>query len=129
MSQNISHTFHVKHAFDVVLIRPQVPDLDIVDRIIFWELVHFTLSVNYCPEFPILSSTWRCQLHDWRCHIGHNTCILDDSHHTGTSEIIQQLKVFPHNSEAYVLTMFFTNTLFGPISSFLCPLEWSLQHF
>ncbi len=54
---------------------------------------------------------------------------LDDSHHTGTSEIVQQLKVFPHDSEAYVITIFFINTLFGPIFSFLCCLQCSLQHF
>ncbi len=36
---------------------------------------------------------------------------LDDSHHTGTSEIVQQLKVFTHHSEAYLLTVFFINCL------------------
>ncbi len=32
---------------------------------------------------------------------------LDDSHRTGTTEIVQQLKVVPHHSKAYVLTIFF----------------------
>ncbi len=54
---------------------------------------------------------------------------LDDSHHTGTTEIVQQLKVVPHHLEAYLLTMFFINTLFGPIFSFLCCLQCSFQHF
>ncbi len=51
---------------------------------------------------------------------------LDDSHRTGTTEIVQQLKVVPHYSEAYLLTVFFINTLFGPIFSFLCCLQCSL---
>ncbi len=42
-----------------------------------------------------------------------NSVILP--HSTGTSEIVQQLKVFPHHSEAYLLTIFLINTLFGPI--------------
>ncbi len=58
-----------------------------------------------------------------------NACTLDDSHRTVTTEILQQLKVVPHHSEAYLLTIFFINTLFGPIFSFLCCLQYSLQHF
>ncbi len=58
-----------------------------------------------------------------------NICTIDDSHHTGTTEIVQQLKVVPHHSETYLLTIFFTHTLFGPLFSFLCCLQCSLQHF
>ncbi len=46
------------------------------------------------------------------------TCTLDDSHRTGTSEIVQQLKVFKFHSETYILPVFFINTLFGPYFHF-----------
>ncbi len=54
---------------------------------------------------------------------------LDESHRTETSEIVQQLKVFPRHSEAYLHNILFINTLFGPIFSFLCSLQCSLNTF
>ncbi len=58
----------------------------------------------------------------WHVHTYKHT--LDDSHRTGTNEMVLQLKVF----KQYILTVFFINIL-NFVFSFLCSLQCSLQHF
>ncbi len=79
---------------------------------LFYLFLEWIPSVNFCEDSPMLFSS-----------------TLDDSHRTGTTEIVQQLKVVPHHSEAYLLTIFLINTLFGHTFTFLCCLQCSLQHF
>ncbi len=94
-------------------------------------LLHFTLSVTVGIRFPnVLYLTHMVKEHTpLHVHKANIHIYMDHSHCTGISEIVQQLKVFPHHSEAYLLTIFFINTLFCPIFSFLCCLQCSLQHF
>ncbi len=91
---------------------------------LFWSAGIPTMSMRQTRQVPydvkVLPNTFLAPYHmhapAWTYNSGST---LHDSHHTGIFEIVQQLKVFQHHSETYLLTVFFINTLFSHIFIYL----------